>query len=331
MERRCAGNVSDARLTGRPYRWNERVSPFFLEADSPENMTAYNGAAVLLRLGLSIASADGQVDPDELTLITDHLEAQFNLTPNQSKRLEQLKYLLLHSREAYTTISTLLKNRLPHAHRLLIGKFLVGIAAADQIVTRDESKALRAAYRALGLELSELDQLLVLHTPDDGKAPVGGEAEPQHFRLDMEAVSNIMAETKEVASILHRVMSEDNGVDETVSGAPSSSEAAWQTGGEAVATATLEPDDTEAEAATEEGVLEVDGLPTRFRPFLRSLIARSRWTHGEAMTLAREHGVMLAGAVEAINEWSCEQHGDWLLEEEDDGLVVQIDLLNNGI
>lgn len=326
------GLEPDARLTGRPYRWNERVSPFFLETDAAENMTAYLASEVLLRLGISIAAADDQIDTNELTLITNHLESQFNLTPNQSKRLEQLKYLLLHSEEADNTISTILKTRLPPEHRLLVGKFLVGIAAADQIVTRDEIKALRAAYRALGLDPAQLDELLVPYIPSDTETPTptAGESEPQCFHLDMEAVSNIMAETREVASLLYRVMADDDAVHEAPS--ESSSEAAWQAAGDTMtATALLEPDAAQPEQATGSCLSGIDALPSRFQPLLRSLVARNRWSREEASALAREHGVMLAGAVEAINEWSCDQFGDWLVEEEDDGLVVQTNLLADSL
>ena len=46
------------------------------------------------------------------------LEGQFDLTDNQSKRLEQLKYLLLHCPEAENTIGKFLSKRLPHEQRL---------------------------------------------------------------------------------------------------------------------------------------------------------------------------------------------------------------------
>lgn len=271
-----------------------------------------------------------------VTMLTTHLESQFDLTPNQSKRLGQLKYLLLHSEEAGNTVSTVLKTRLPREHRLLVGKFLVGIAAADQIVTRDEVKALRAAYRALGLEPGELDELLAAHVPSDAEVPAStaGEPEPQQFHLDMEAISSIMAETKEVASLLYRVMAEDDGGFEAVHEASSepSTETAWQAASDAMtATAVLEPDAALPEQAVEPSPSCFDGLPSRFQAFLRSLVARDRWTREEAAALAREHKVMLAGAVEAINEWSCGQFGDWLVEEEDDGLVVQTGLIEGGM
>jgi uncharacterized tellurite resistance protein B-like protein len=330
------GLEPDARLTGRPYRWNERISPFFLETDTPEDLTAYHAAAVLLRLGVSISAADGQIDPDELTLITDHLESQFDLTPNQSKRLGQLKYLLLHCGEANNTVSTVLKARLSYDHRLLVGKFLVGIAAADQIVTRDEVKALRAAYRALELDPARLDELLApyLRSDTETSVPGAGEPEPQQFRLDMEAVSSIMAETREVASLLYRVMAEDDSADESAREAPSESsrETGWQPVSDTMtATAICEPDAAQPEQTVGSCLPGIDGLPSRFQPFLRSLVARNRWSREEAAALAREHGVMLAGAVEAINEWSCEQFGDWLVEEEDAGLVVQIGLLGGSV
>jgi len=142
----------------------------------------------------------------------------------------------------------------------------------------------------------------------------------------MKAVSHIMAETKEVASLLYRVMADDDAVHEAPS--ESSSEATWQAVSDTMtATAVLEPDSTQPEQAIGSCSSGIDALPLRFQPFLRSLVARNRWPREEVAALAREHQVMLAGAVEAINEWSCEQFGDWLVEEEDNGLVVQTGLL----
>ena len=323
------GVEPDARLTGRSYRWKERISPFFLETNDAEDMTSYHAAAVLLRLGLSVSSADGQIDQDELGLIANHLESQFDLSKNQSKRLEQLKYLLVNAEEADNTISTILTKRLPHNQRLLVGKFLVGIAAADQIVTSDEVRALRAAYRALELELRELDQLLLPYSTANTRTTTSNKTEPKQeiFRLDMETVSSIMAETKEVAAILYNVIAEDE--EENFSGEARFENASMsvpQPTNKMTKTAIIEPDTQPRKTTLEESPMGFNELPPRFQPFFCALIENSRWTRKEAAALAHKHGVMLAGTIEAINEWSCEHFDDWLIEE-DNGLIIRVDLL----
>ena len=68
------------------------------------------------------------------------------------------------------------------------------------------------------------------------------------------------------------------------------------------------------------------GLHARFQPFYSALVGRSEWPESEAKQLARQHGVMLSGAIEAINEWSHDRWGDWLIEE-GDPLRIRLDLL----
>ena len=307
------GVEPDPRITGKNYLWEEHVSFFFLESSDAEDMTDYNAAAVLLRLGLSIAEADGTIDKDELDHITHHLEGQFNLSKNQSKRLEQLEYLLLNCDEADATIGKFLSKRLNHDQRLLIGEFLVGIAAVDEVVTAKEVQALRKAYRSLDLAASEVDKLLDRHAVSEA---VAGEqvAAEQEFHLDMHAVSRIMTETREVASILKQAMSED-GEDDTEGPVVT-----------ATATAVAEMPKT-ADVRT---AVSAEGLAPRFQPFMQAVVAKDEWDTSELTALAKEHGVMLSGAVEAINEWSTEELGDWLIEEGDKYAIRRGLLGDNG-
>ena len=199
-------------MTGSAYRWDERVTLFFLDDKSNEDSNNYVPASVLLRLGASVAEADGQVDEKELAFITNHLEGQFNLADAESKRLERLQYLLLHSRTGDNTISKMLAKRLPREHRLLVGEFLVGVAAVDEVITKDEIKALRKAYKLLDLEVEDLDKLIARHVgreTDDASAPDNAE-----LRLDMQAISRIMSETRQVAGILRDAMAVDDEPEE---------------------------------------------------------------------------------------------------------------------
>jgi hypothetical protein len=69
-------------------------------------------------------------------------------------------------------------------------------------------------------------------------------------------------------------------------------------------------------------------LPQRYAVLYELLIAQSEWTMLEAEVLARKQGLMLSGAIEAINDWSFEVHGGPLFIEEPDRLVVETALLH---
>ena len=77
------GVEPDPRMTGKNYRWDERVTLFFLDREDGEDATNYIAASVLLRLGASIAEADGQVDKEELTFflqcVREHCRLQRDL------------------------------------------------------------------------------------------------------------------------------------------------------------------------------------------------------------------------------------------------------------
>ncbi len=299
------GVEPDARMTGKDYRWDERVTLFFLDEENDEDATNYVAASALLRLGASIAEADGQVDKAELAFITDHLEGQFNLSDADSKRLERLQYLLLHSRSGDNTISKMLAKRLPRQHRLLVGEFLVGVAAVDEVITKDEIKALRKAYKSLDLESVNLDRLIARHTvrkTDDASAT----PEDTELRLDMQAISRIMTETCQVAGILRDAMAEDDEPEGSVE--------------ESSMTATAVVDPPVAKPASTQTVQHENDdsdLDSRFRPFLAAVLKQEEWTPAELRELADESKLMLSGAVETINEWSTDRFGDWLIEEGD--------------
>jgi len=322
------GVEPDARMTGRPYRWNECVALFFSEPNESENAAVYNAAAVLLRLGLSIAQADGHSSQEELNHIARHLEGHFELSPGQTQRLERLQYLLLHGERADETVSESLRKHLSHDHRRLVGEFLVGIAAADQIITAGELRALKGAYRALGLDTEELDRLLLLHRIDAAgiAVPPVEPCQEQTFQLDMDAISRIMDETRQVSAILTEAMAVDDEEEQA------SRFATQSTATTAVLDADFEQqtitplERLQAAPAEATSAMPFDGLDGRYQPFLREALTRLEWPPEDLKTLARQHNVMLNGAIEAINEWSCDRYGDWLIQE-GNPIVIRLQLI----
>ena len=324
----------DFRQTGRPYRWTEIVSPFFLETEELEDMAAYNAASVLLRMGVGIAEADGDPAAKVLAYITTTLDRDFDLTRTQSKRLAQLEYLLLHVQDFDKVVSADMLARLSAQERTLIGTFLLGIAAADLVTTQGGLLALRSAHGRLRLDLKELDLILeprrVAEKAEAGKG--SDDFEKDEFRLDMEAVATIMQETREVSQILSRAMAVNQVVNSDGEGI--TKELSEQID---VMIPGVKPSTsmsvTESDSKTFPILSGCDqsrfhGLPARFQPFLEAALKRRRWPRNKITDLAREHHLMLAGAVEAINEWSCERHGDWLIEE-GEPMTIHCELLES--
>ncbi len=70
------------------------------------------------------------------------------------------------------------------------------------------------------------------------------------------------------------------------------------------------------------------GLDDRFRLFLDAAVARTTWTRQELTAVARQQNIMLNGAIEAINEWSQERFGDWLINDGDQ-IHINIEMLKS--
>jgi len=299
------GVEPDSRMTGKAYRWDERVALFFLDEEKRQDVTNYVAASVLLRIGASIGEADGQVKEKELTFIADHLEVQFNLSDADSKRLERLQYLLLHSRSGDNEISPMFAKRLPRQQRLLVGEFLVGVAAVDQIITKDEMRALRKTYKLLDLDVADLDDLLGTHVAP-GKGEARGTPQDKERVLDPEKIRLTNEESVELREYLGSVLAEGDEPDNSKSGSS--------------ATAVVVADPPTAASTSPAMVQHQTGdadLDSRFRPFLAAVLEREEWTQTELRELADKCHVMMSGAVETINEWSTERYEDLLIEEGD--------------
>jgi uncharacterized tellurite resistance protein B-like protein len=326
LEFTCHGVEPDPRLGARPYAWDERISVFLRLDDSPVEVGRYSAASCMLRLGLAVAEADGTIDEQEMRRVTEHIENVFQLPDHERRRLEALKSLLLKEGAQVESLGRKLEQTLTAPQRQSVGRLLVAIAASDGLVDRSEVSALRKCFRLLGLGPEVLEQTLaeLSGAGDDGMVTVqtGGRAprgepipprpEETGLRLDRASISAIMAETREVAKLLAAAM-----VVEEDSGDGMTSTAVLVERRTSVVLAEAAPDATAGSSAPE----------ARYAPFYMELIARDQWGTDEARELARRHGVMLAGAIEAINDWAFDALGGPLVEETDEAILIDRSML----
>ena len=283
---------------------NQKVCLFFEEPSSERNLKAYKSASILLRLGMSIAGADGEFDDSELVFIDNHLESTFDLSDADSKRLECLTYLLANCPESNFSITKKLCAKLTKAQRSLVGEFLVGIAAADGVLEKSEITAIKKAYRALELEPRLVDELLARFSVSKEQPKPQATEEPA-FNLDMNAIAEIMTETRQVSKLLEEAMEYGEEVTEEKETPPVAQEA------KSVTVERVDPPESIKRS-------HFAGLSPRYHKFLEMVLSKEKWSEAELDSLARNNGQMLTGAVEAINEWSYENFENWLIEEGDE-------------
>lgn len=290
----------------------------------------YQAAFGLLSLGLSVAIADGTVTDDEVNVISQMLHEMVPVDEALRARLEALRVVLVRQPARVASVARRIQETTSAAEREKIGRVLVLVAAADGMLGAEEHKSLRSVYRALGLAPGDLDAALLacdLRLASDApvmvdagsgmsvgesipKPPVTGADKPKGVLLNSDAIAAIMAETREVASMLSAVL--DDAEDESPT----------------QITETLHSRSTSnAAVQLPAGLVSMAAsLDHRYHGVLCELVKKSAWNAAEIREMGTRMKLMPGGILEAINAWSDEHLGDYLIEERGDW-HVRIDLL----
>lgn len=323
----------DPRLTGKSYRADTLIAVFPQAYEGEPDYKRYGGAACMMRLGLAVAGADGHYDDEELHRVRDQIEDGFELNDHERRRLEALQTLLFKTGSDIAGLGKRLQEVVNESGRRSVGKLLVGVAACDGVITKDELRALRKCYRSLGLTSETLDATLQELTPDLAEAPVtvtsgrpraAGEPIPRtraadaEIKLDREAIARIMHETRDVSALLAKAMDIPTEVQ------PGLPVAVMDPPADSVDTPPLPKRaiDSPNRSATSKQL-----PPARFAAFYTELIANKCWSREDAAQLARRHGHMLSGAIESINEWAFDEFGAQLVYDGEDDVELEFDLL----
>jgi tellurite resistance protein len=255
--------------------------------------TSYKAALMELALGSFVAHADGVISEHEKTSLEAQVRSVTGLTDHEQRRLRaNLAWFV-----AVPPDMKLLRRKLKETgadQQSAIRAALVAAAHADGIVKPEEVAEIEKLYRALCLDpnlvYSDLHAGGVPDAPTRVRAAQPGapgetipaelQATPQ--RLDAARVASIRQDTDRVSAVLADIFAVDPQENEGV---------------EAVAASPLA------------------GLDEKHTALIREIIVRPHWTEGEFSELATRHGLMVAGALETINEWAFGAHDEALIEE----------------
>lgn len=314
------GIEPDPRITGKGYDAGDRIAIFQDSANSETQADLYSIAACMLSVGIALAGADGHVHADELAHLNQQILTSFELNESEVRRLAARRDLLLATGVDVSSVGATLR-KLDAAHRALMGRLILSVVAADGVISDDELKALRKLFTILGYSKPETEQAIrsLTVTPDATDEPVevaaGVEAERGEvipappspavptLRLDRMAIAAIMKDTHEVAQMLAEAMN--------------------------LETAEVMVDVSAQPAHTPDSSPSLDpSVPTRYTAFYQVVVTKTSWSQSELAALAKRHGLMLSGAVEAINEWSTEKHGGPLLYDDGATFTLEAAYLN---
>lgn len=267
--------------------------------------TSYKAALMELALGAFVAQADGAITEDERAALERQVQSVAGLNDHEQRRLRaNLAWFV-----AVPPDMVLLRRKLKDTgtdQQTAIRSALVAAAHADGVVKPEEVAEIEKVYRALGLDpnlvYSDLHAGGVQDAPTRVRAaqpgapgekiPVEPSATPQ--RLDAARIASIRQDTDRVSAVLAEIFAVDG------------------------------PEDDSKEVAA---VSVLAGLDAKHTTLIREVITRQHWSVEEFSELVAQHGLMVAGALETINEWAFAAHDEALLDEYE-GYDVSLDIAN---
>lgn len=305
----------------------DTVVLFAAQADDDHSLATPSGraAALMLDLGCSVAQADGTVDPAEMMMLIRQIEHWPGLTANQRGRLKaRLRRTLIQPPSVRSSV--VVEDDLPESVRKAVGHLLTSLAHVGGEPGAEEVKRIERAYRSLGLDPGDVYRHLHEAGSSGRVAPAteparAKPAKADRVRVDAKAelvggplsldaakISQIQAETDEVAKLLAQVFAEEAPV--AAEEIASDEESKAETGA--------------VPEAAPDSLLGLDGEHTMF---LRQLLTRAAWSRRDLADLAADLDLMLDGALERINEAAFDSFSEALLDG-DDPVEVRADLMS---
>lgn len=226
--------------------------------------------------------------------------------------------LLVHTKEINTndTIKKLIK-MLEDSEKETIAKYMISVAMADGIVKDSELKILQKIFKQLDLSEDYLNSTLseLINSADDVVVVEKGVAtkkkgsripkniksdERIELKLDVKKLEKIKINTSEIHNVLQEIFADEQA--EVLKSEP-------------IETVSSEDEDKKE---IESGLLGIVNI----------IIDKESWTRNELLNIIQNKGMMLSSAIDEINEWSEEEYGDFLVEEDDDVYLINEAVVN---
>ncbi|MGH7286095.1 MAG: TerB N-terminal domain-containing protein [Polyangiaceae bacterium] len=265
---------------------------------SPENSrvrTEYRAAALVMNLAVTVAAADGTIDPTEQTLLASRVESMTHLSDGERERLRAHLRWLTEDRPGIQSLKKRL-DALSFEQRYAVADFLISVACADGRIDPAEVKVLEKLFLPLGFDSRDVHRRLHAAMSTSSSEPVvvqqqqptSGFALPPSkkkkpadgFHLDDARIAQLERETSGVAKMLGDVFAGDEDAEAEVPIAD-------------------ESDVGEAQSIPPEAV---GSLSPQLASFARRLAAQAIWPRSELLDIARSLELMPDGALEKLNE-----------------------------
>lgn len=307
LEKRGYGIEPDPRFGGPPLASDRPCVVFRLPETAPSAPSpAYAAATITLQLAVAVAAVDDDVSRKEVEELGRHLAQALSVTAAERVRLAAHLSWLLTERPSTAGLKKRLEG-LETTQRQDIARFLVAVASADGHVSPAEITILERIYRLLELDpkavYSEVHAQATSTHPASREPvtvrgakvastsyaipPPGALPFPPSVALNMALVEEKLAQTAAVSALLSSILIDEDDSTHASATPPSAS-----------------------------GVTVI-GLDVPHSSFVRAVATRSSWSREKLEALAASNGVLLDGALDAVNEAALTVCGDALCEGDD--------------
>lgn len=302
----------------KPYKKDTMVSIYRNQYPKKLSQFDYQIASLFTDIGYQIALVDNELLQIEIAHIEYYIKKEFSLSASERYRLQMRGELLVHTKEINTseTIKKLIK-MLDDSGKETIAKYIISVAIADGIVKDSELKILQKIFKQLDFSEDYLNSILsdLINSADDvvivekgtstkkkgSKIPANIELDEKlELKLDTEKLEKIKINTSEIHNVLQEIFAEEQA--------------------EILKSEPIEADNLEDDDKTD--------IENGLQNIVNIIIEKENWTRNELLNVIQNKGMMLSSAIDEINEWSNEEFGDFLVEEDDDVYLVNEDVVN---
>ena len=294
------GVAPDARFSIRAAKPSETVLVFEL-ANGEERLEgaseSYKSAMLEIALAALVIHADDRVDQTEIAFLRKKVSEFRGLIANEQRQLAANLEWHLAVPPNFTNIRNLLERAAGSQHHSL-RQAIISAARVDGVLQSEEVESIAKIYRALGIDprqaysdmhAGQLNDGPVTVKPFEPGAPGETIPPPQknaNISLRPDRIAEIRTDTAKVAEILGDIF--------------------------------LEPEkDNASNTVLDEVPHLFEGLDRKYVPVVRSVIQKSHWLPSEFEDLVVAQGLMAAGTIETLNEWSHQRFDEALLDEYD--------------
>ena len=264
-----------------------------------EPSKAYNEMGMAVRLGAMVATIDSHVDQAELSLLTQLIDHDTNLSPVEKKSLQAYLLWRLNTPSNIKGLKARLET-LGKEEKAAVSRILIAVAMADGKIDPEEIKQLEKIYTLLGLDKAVVSgDIHGMSSSKTNLQPSNAHSETNSpistsFQLDESILAIHESETKDVQSMLGAIFLDDEYLGD--------------------------PDDNSTDS---DNTAEEFGIDKQHYVLFEKLVQKEKWALEEVDALCRDLGLMVSGALETINDWSFDKVDAAVLDE--DGGEIYVD------